>query len=362
MNDTPKPTIRPNGSSLRDSQGWDGKLRADKKAMITNAEVHSDAEYSDEDAPAVEQIGADEDLLEDYELDSDDIDLVHRRITSLPALRLERFTKAEKLCLRQNQVSRIEFPSSLGSALRDLDLYDNIISHIKGLESLVHLTSLDLSFNRIKHIKNVGHLKELRDFYLVQNKIQTIEGLDGLEKLRNLELAANRIREIENLETLGGLEELWLGKNKITVMKNLDSLRNLKILSIQSNRLSEISGLSGLSNLEELYISHNILTKVSGLEENSHLRVLDISNNQITNLTNLGHLQHLEELWASSNHLSSFDEVENELAQKKELNTVYLEGNPLQTKDPVLYRNKIRLALPQIKQIDATYVRISDDE
>ena len=60
MNDTPKPTIRPNGSSLRDSQGWDGKLRMDKRAIITNAEVHSDAEYSDEDAPAVEQIGADE--------------------------------------------------------------------------------------------------------------------------------------------------------------------------------------------------------------------------------------------------------------------------------------------------------------
>lgn len=60
MNDTPKPTTPRNGSALRDRQGWDGKLRMDKKAMITNAEVLSDAEYSDEDAPAVEQIGADE--------------------------------------------------------------------------------------------------------------------------------------------------------------------------------------------------------------------------------------------------------------------------------------------------------------
>ncbi|MCJ1269968.1 hypothetical protein MMC22_009861 [Lobaria immixta] len=354
MNDTPEPTTARKGSSMRDSQGWDGKLRMDKKAIVTNAEILSDPEYSDEEAPPVEQIGADEDLLEDYELDSDDIDLVHCRITSIPALRLERFTKTEKLCLRQNQVSRIEFPSSLGSTLQELDLYDNLISHVKGLESLIHLTSLDLSFNRIKHIKNVGHLKELKDFYLVQNRIQKIEGFEGLEKLKNLELAANRIREIENLETLSGLEELWLGKNKITVMKNLDSLHNLKILSIQSNRLSEISGLSGLASLEELYISHNLLTEVSGLEKNSHLRVLDISNNQITHLTNLNHLQHLEELWASSNQLSSFDEVEKELADKKELSTVYFEGNPLQTKNATLYRNKVRLALPQIQQIDAS--------
>ena len=61
MNDAPEPADPPrNGSSLRDSQGWDGKLRMDKKAMVSNAEILSDPEHSDEDAPPVEQIGADE--------------------------------------------------------------------------------------------------------------------------------------------------------------------------------------------------------------------------------------------------------------------------------------------------------------
>ncbi len=100
----------------------------------------------------------------------------------------------QRLCLRQNHISHIELPSSLGSTVEDLDLYDNLISHIKGLDSLVRLTCLDLSFNKIKHVKNVNHLKDLRDLYFVQNRIQKIEGLDGLVKLRNLELAANRIR------------------------------------------------------------------------------------------------------------------------------------------------------------------------
>ena len=58
----------------------------------------------------------------------------------------------------------------------------------------MRLKSLDLSFNKIKHIKNICHLKELTDLYFVQNKIQRIEGLEGLSKIRNLELAANRIR------------------------------------------------------------------------------------------------------------------------------------------------------------------------
>lgn len=136
--------------------------------------------------------------------------------------------------------------------------------------------------------------------------------------------------------------------------QNVSALVNLKILSIQSNRLPAITGLDSLVNLEELYISHNALEEISGLDQNLNLRVLDISNNQISQLANLEHLEHLEELWASSNRLSSFDEVEKQLADKKELNTVYFEGNPLQTKNPALYRNKVRLAIPQITQIDAS--------
>ncbi|KAI9817185.1 MAG: hypothetical protein M1827_001297 [Pycnora praestabilis] len=373
--------------ALRDSNGWDGKLRVDRKAVIQNPKALSDSEYSDEDAPPVDQIEADEDLLDDYEPDTDssrdapakrwirqEIDLVHCRVSSIPALRLERFTQVvvcllekrsspsdrldimltdQKICLRQNQISSVQFPSSLAPALEDLDLYDNLISHIKGLDELTKLKSLDLSFNKIKHIKNVNHLKDLKDIYFVQNKIQKIEGLKGLSKLRNLELAANRIRDIENLESLSALEELWLGKNKI----NLAFLTNLKIISIQSNRLPKIQGLETLVNLEEFYVSHNALTEISGLDNNCQLRILDISNNQISHLTNLKHLIHLEEVWGSNNQISSFDEVEKELMDKKELNTVYFEGNPLQIKNPVMYRNKVRLALPQIQQIDATFVR-----
>lgn len=63
---------------------------------------------------------------------------------------------------------------------------------------------------------------------------------------------------------------------------------------------------------------------------------------------------HLEELWGSNNQLASFEEVERQLRDKEELKTVYFEGNPLQMKAPALYRNKVRLAIPQIMQIDAS--------
>lgn len=126
---------------------------------------------------------------------------------------------------------------------------------------------------------------------------------------------------------------------------------------MQSNRLHQIGGLSSLSSLEELYISHNALKSISGLEDSHRLRVLDVSSNQIDHLSGLKNLQKLQEVWASSNQLSSFEEVERELADKKELDTVYFEGNPLQSQNPMVYRNKVRLALPQLKQIDSSKLK-----
>jgi len=49
-----------NGSKPKDSRGWDGKLRVEKKAVLANPEALSDSDYSDENSPSVDQIEADE--------------------------------------------------------------------------------------------------------------------------------------------------------------------------------------------------------------------------------------------------------------------------------------------------------------
>lgn len=45
---------------MKNSEGWDGKMRVEPKAVITNPEALEDSDYSDPDAPPVEEIEADE--------------------------------------------------------------------------------------------------------------------------------------------------------------------------------------------------------------------------------------------------------------------------------------------------------------
>ena len=126
------------------------------------------------------------------------------------------------------------------------------------------------------------------------------------------------------------------------------------ILSLPSNRLIGLPESLPLPSLQELYVSHNAIISLPSFASTPRLRVLDISSNQVAHLENLAPLQELEELWASDNLLDSFEELEQELANKEGMQTVYLERNPLQKRAGVNYRNKVRLVIPQIKQIDAS--------
>ncbi|KAL1897376.1 protein phosphatase regulatory subunit Sds22 [Sporothrix stenoceras] len=392
---------------LRNSTGWDGKLRLPKRdaspspteegadsngkgVVLANPEALSDPEYSDdENVVPGEAIAADEDLLNDEDPDTEEIYATHSRIHNVDALRLERFKKLQKLCLRQNSIQSLHSDGLKAAAdtLQELDLYDNLVVHMRGVEHLVNLTSLDLSFNKIKHIKHLKPLTKLVDLYLVANKVSSLEGLEDLPAaatLRMLELGSNRIRSIAPLSGFGfvALEELWLAKNKITSLEGLQNLPKLKLLSVQSNRISDLSPLHQVPTLEELYVSHNMLTSLESLRlptgsqadgaeaekteststdaaansagTLSRLRVLDVSNNTLTSFAGTEHLHSLEEVWASYNRVADFADVERCLGDKTKLETVYLEGNPLQLRGPALYRNKVRLALPQVTQIDAS--------
>ncbi|WPK23637.1 hypothetical protein PUMCH_000879 [Australozyma saopauloensis] len=351
-------------------------------APISTSELLSQTEDEDEDAdanedenedngaiqypgtvvpdPRIDEIDADIDLTRDTDPDSEYLDLIHLKIHSMEDLGLSRFRKLQSLCLRQNLILSMAAVAELPADLEELDLYDNRINHISSaVNNLTKLKNLDLSFNKIKNIKNIDRLVDLENLYFVQNKISEIKNLSTLKKLKNLELGGNRVAEIlpEMLE-LPALEQLWLGKNKIARFQNLDALANLRVLSIQSNRLTKIEGLDKLVNLEELYLSHNGISKIENLENNTKLTVLDVTSNRISKLENLSHLAELTDFWCSYNQVSSFDEISKQLGGLKELDTVYFEGNPVQLTNPTAYRRKLRLCLGEsLAKIDATYVK-----
>lgn len=282
--------------------------------------------------------------------------------------------------MRQNLLeSLVGIPSLILKELEELDLYDNRLDSIDPLcfidlkeqeeaeeeETDGCLRVLDLSFNLLKSIESLGNAfycrNTLQELYLCQNKISSVSvaALGNFKRLKVLELGANRLSRIEGLEELEELEELYLGKNKISKLEGLDSLKKLRVLSIQSNRLVKIEGLQGLGELEELYMSHNGLERLENLECCCRkLKVLDVGNNKLKRLEGLQQLKELEEFWGNNNQFESFQEIQEQMGKLKNLQTVYFEGCSQLEKDSQ-YRLKLKLIIPSLKQIDATFIRPS---
>jgi len=110
-------TEEKNEHKPRDSKGWDGKLRLTKKgAAPPDPDAPSEPEESEDEGPEPEQLAADEDLLDDMDADETDIDLVHFRISSIPALRLERFKKLQVSIMSPQCHPRLTMSSVFASA------------------------------------------------------------------------------------------------------------------------------------------------------------------------------------------------------------------------------------------------------
>lgn len=78
--------------------------------------------------------------------------------------------------------------------LQKLEIYDNQLQAISGLDRLENLLVLDISYNGIRDMSPVCVCKKLQKLYIAQNKLRSISGLDSLTDLKLLDLGANRIR------------------------------------------------------------------------------------------------------------------------------------------------------------------------
>lgn len=242
-----------------------------------------------------------------------------------------------------------------------LELYDNSIEKLEGLESLGStLRVLDMSYNVIRDMEPVKLCPNLQELYLAQNKLKSMSGLRHLTKLRKIDLGANRIRIMdgEELSGLTNLEELWLGKNKIEKIEGLEKLTKLRRLDVQANRLTSIDNLTTqIPTLEELYLSHNAITDEGAAVSFAHttfplLTVLDLSRNRLASTQSFVTLTSLEELWMSGNQISSFESVAHIGGGTLScLEGIYLEYNPVA--EEFEYRKKLKEMIPSLRQIDA---------
>ncbi|XP_035231033.1 leucine-rich repeat-containing protein 49-like isoform X2 [Stegodyphus dumicola] len=155
------------------------------------------------------------------------------------------------------------------------------LTHCPVIEGEDQLHLLSLQQNQISVIENLELFSNLKFLDLSDNLIEQISGLDSLFSLRMLTLARNRIRYIDGLQSLHHLDSLDLSGNEVKEISNINHLYELRLLNLSSNQLTQMSGLRGLKSLVELNLSKNFIIEVCEVDVLPRLQRLYLSQNSI---------------------------------------------------------------------------------
>ena len=101
-------------------------------------------------------------------------------------------------------------------------------------------------------------LEKVTELDLTQNLLTDVTGLEKLTQLMELSLGGNRLTNVpKSLEKLTQLTELSLNGNRLTNVKGLEKLTKLTDLSIDGNQLTSVKGLEKLTKLKLLSLHGN---------------------------------------------------------------------------------------------------------
>jgi len=237
-------------------------------------------------------------------------------------------------------------------------------------EDLRHIWELDLSNENIRDIEGLQYCTRLYSLFLDNNNITDISPLSNLTNLIELSLNGNNISDISPLSDLSNLIVLSLTYNNITDLSPLFNLAKLTELYLGNNNISDISTLSVLTNLKELDLSNNSIHNIFPLFTLTDLRGLNLQRNDIRDITQIKGMSKIgehEEHWIGAELDLSHNQISDitpliENFGINEGDKVDISNNPLNSKSleiyiPVLESRGVELTWEPIKKPTAPVKR-----
>lgn len=139
-----------------------------------------------------------------------------------------RFILAKKFNLKEAQITK-----DFLTTLKELDLCDEGLIELNGLQYAKNLTTLKLNRNNLKNCSSIRQLSKLKLLELNENRIEDISFISSLKNLEILSLESNNISHIPDLSNLSKLNLVNISNNKISDLSPINKLncRNLDIVA-----------------------------------------------------------------------------------------------------------------------------------
>jgi len=240
--------------------------------------------------------------------------------------RVENLNGLDGLCeLRLDCCMLTEIPPLQLPSLTVLNVEDNRIGAIAGLENCAKLETLTVSTNEIASLAPCAPMKNLKHLYAARNHVGRVDVIAGIGSLLTLDLSENGFTALPVGCLPPNLEELVLDGN------NLSSAEFLFASRAKRARADRTEVLCGVTSLSTLRLARNAFRDLASFPPLPALVDLDLHDNQVESLLELiQKTTNLEVLDISGNCVATLQQV-SKLEALTSLCDVTLERNPVST-------------------------------
>ena len=144
---------------------------------------------------------------------------------------LARMSKLKVVELKHVRLADI-YPLTDIKMLREASLFDSGLSDVSALQSCHWLETLDVGYNAIKSMAQIGEHPYLRSLCLRGLRMATLDGIEMLPNLRIITLAKASIDDITALTKLNYLEEIYATRGLMNDLAALEFSSDVKIIQI----------------------------------------------------------------------------------------------------------------------------------
>jgi leucine-rich repeat protein SHOC2 len=241
------------------------------------------------------------------------LNLSRNKLSFLSPNLLSYFKQIKTLSLECNQLTSLPNNMNILSSLRDLRLQYNMIEGLpRSINQNLNLTSVDLSINQLNSLpSSFDLLTSLKCLAVSHNKLIHLNRnvLKSMNALELLDLSFNFLEAVVDIGLVNRLTSLNLSNNLISQIPNeIFSLSHLITLDLSSNLLTSIpSSIGEIKSLVKLNCSYNPISALPlSFTKLTNLEVLNVNHLLIASFPQFGNDAALKEISASFNHFPHF--------------------------------------------------------
>ncbi|CAL6009419.1 Conserved_hypothetical protein [Hexamita inflata] len=157
---------------------------------------------------------------------------------------IEQMQQLKFLNLSDNRLTDISSLQGLHN-LEYLNLEDNQVADISPISELNKLVVLIMTYKKVNPTDERASLNfelmptNLNVLVVKWYYLKSLQGIHKLDKLQNLNLSYNKLRDIKQLQCLVSLNNLNISNNDLVFIKPLCNLRQLQLLDVSENSIPQ---------------------------------------------------------------------------------------------------------------------------